>query len=88
MQEHGEQEIWQASLDASGRVLLPAELRHAMNVEPGSSLVWVKDETGLHLRSFEDSLKAIQDYYQQLGPEDVVWSDELLQRRRKEAKHE
>ena len=88
MQESNENEIWQASLDSSGRVLLPAELRHAMQVEPGSRLIWVKDEAGLHLRSFEDSLKAIQAYYQQLAPEYVVWSEELIKRRREEAEHE
>ena len=88
MQESNENEIWQASLDASGRVLLPAELRHAMQVEPGSRLIWVKDEAGLHLRSFEDSLKAIQAYYQHRAPEDVVWSEELIKRRREEAEHE
>lgn len=88
MQEEHEQAMWQASLDASGRVLLPAELRQAMNVEPGSSLVWVKDEAGLYLTRFEDSLKAIQDYYQQLSPEDVMWSDELIKRRRQETERE
>ena len=88
MQQSNEQEIWQTSVDASGRVLLPAELRHAMNVEPGSRLMWVKDEAGLHLRSFEDSLKAIQAYYRQLAPEDVVWSEELIQRRREEVEHD
>ncbi len=88
MQEGEDQQFWQASLDGSGRVLLPAELRHAMNVETGALLMWVKDESGLRLRSFEESLQAVQDYYQQLAPEHVLWSEELIKQRRQEALHE
>lgn len=89
MEQHDEQHaIFQASVDASGRVLLPAELRKAMEVEPGTSLVWIRDRDGLHLRSFEDSLADIQEYYQALAPSDVCWTDELIENRRNEAEHE
>lgn len=80
--------VWQATVDTSGRVLLPKELRRAMNVEPGISLIWIRDEDGVHLKSFEQSLAEIQDYYQELSPDDVVWSDELIQRRRQEVADE
>ena len=80
--------VWQATVDTSGRVLLPKELRRAMDVEPGVSLIWIRDENGVHLKSFEQSLAELQNYYQELSPQDVVWSDELIQQRRVEAAHE
>ena len=78
-------QVWQVSVDTSGRVLLPAELRNAMDVEPGSELLWVKDESGLRLKSFDDTLAEIQAYYKSLEPADVVWSEELIKDRRREA---
>ena len=85
---HHKMRVWQATVDTSGRVLLPKELRRAMDVEPGVSLIWIRDENGVHLKSFEQSLSELQNYYQELSPQDVVWSDELIQQRRVEATHE
>ena len=89
MQEQIEpKSVWQATVDTSGRVLLPKELGRAMDVEPGVSLIWIRDKNGVHLKSFEQSLAELQNYYQELSPQDVVWSDELIQQRRVEAAHE
>jgi bifunctional DNA-binding transcriptional regulator/antitoxin component of YhaV-PrlF toxin-antitoxin module len=85
--EHTEQ-TWQASIDSSGRILLPVELRKLFDAQPGNSLIWIKDERGLRLQRLADSLKGIQSYYQNLSPTDVSWSDELIKRRREESRHE
>lgn len=80
--------VWKASIDQSGRVLIPADLRQSIAIKPGQDLLWVKDSSGLHLKSFEDSLAEIQAYYQSLSPTNVVWSEELLAQRRAEALHD
>ncbi len=87
-QETESNKVWQATMDQSGRILLPVELRRAMDVDSDTQLLWVKDESGLHLKSFEDSLAEVQAYYLELAPADVVWSDELIKQRRVEAGHE
>ncbi len=79
---------WNATIDRSGRVLLPAELRHAIGASHGSALVWIKDEQGLHLKSFDDSIAEMQAYYKSLSPLDDVWSESILEQRRAEAKHD
>lgn len=79
---------WHTTIDSSGRVLLPAELRQLANLEPGMSVVWVKDESGLHLKSLAQLLAEIQEYYRSLGPADELWSDALIEQRRIEAAHE
>lgn len=80
--------VWNATLDASGRVLVPAEIRRELNVTPGSSLIWVKTDQGLQLKSYEESLADIQRYYTSLAPSEDVWSDKLIERRRIEALRE
>lgn len=88
MQQTDSSMVWHVHIDASGRVLLPAELRSSMGVRPGSELVWTRDEDGIHLRSFGESLAEIQAYYKSLAPAEVVWSDELIKQRRIEATNE
>jgi bifunctional DNA-binding transcriptional regulator/antitoxin component of YhaV-PrlF toxin-antitoxin module len=85
--EHHES-VWHTSLDRSGRVLLPVELRQEFNVKPGSLLVWIKRDSGVELKSFEESLAAIQAYYKGLAPADDLWSDAIVQQRREENAHD
>lgn len=85
MDTASENRVWSATVDSSGRVLLPAELRHAMHAKVGTPLLWVKDERGLHLKSFEESLAEIQDYYQSLSPAEDIWTEALIQQRHAEA---
>ena len=85
---HHEQ-VWHTTVDSSGRVLVPIELRQQLGVMKGSALVWVKSpENGVQLKTFEQSLAAIQDYYMNLSPPDEIWSDELIAVRKREAEHE
>lgn len=81
-------EVWQTTVDGSGRVLVPAELRHAMHAEKGTTLLWIKSSNGLQLATFEQSLAEIQKYYQRLSPKDDVWTEDLIARRKQEAAHE
>lgn len=79
---------WSASIDSSGRILIPVELRNALDVETGDSLLWVQDDNGLHLKSYEETIKEIQDYYCSLSPPEDIWSEELIRQRRIEAENE
>lgn len=85
---HNESDVWQVSVDSSGRVLLPAALRNDMGANTGATLLWVRDENGLHLKSFDDSLAQIQDYYVGLDGSGRSWSEELLKQRVIEASSE
>lgn len=89
MKEHEtEQRVWNVTVDNSGRVLLPLHLRNELNAPSGTELLWVKDDAGVRLTTFEDTIAGIQVYYQSLAPPDVSWTDELLQERRRDAEHD
>lgn len=79
---------WSANIDASGRILIPAELRNLLNVAPGDSLTWVKNESGVQLKRFEETIREIQAYYCSLSPPEDVWSEEIIEQRRIEAANE
>jgi AbrB family transcriptional regulator (stage V sporulation protein T) len=88
MGEHLPEQCWHTSLDKSGRVHLPAELRKELGVTAGVDLVWMKDSGGLKLRPFEEVIHEYQEYFLSLGPASESWSDELIRERREEARRE
>ena len=79
---------WHATVDKSGRVLLPAELRQLMRATPGTELIWMRSDDGVKLQAFADVLTSVQQYFQGLSPADESWSDELLRERRDEPSRE
>ncbi len=81
-------EVFPASMDSAGRVLIPIELRRPMALSQDSELSWVRDENGLHLKSFKEIIAEIQEYYLSLSPPEDVWSEELIAERKREAKIE
>lgn len=80
--------VWHQALDTSGRILIPVELRRELEIEPGSQLIWTRGENGLELRTYQQSIDEIQDYFTSLSRSDKVWSDELIAERRREAARE
>lgn len=86
--ESSNQEVFPASIDAAGRVLIPIELRRPMEITQDSELSWVRDENGLHLKSFKEIIADIQEYYMALSPPEDVWSETLIAERKREAKIE
>lgn len=77
--------VYPATIDKSGRVTLPAELRRPLNIDQDTELSWVKDESGLRLRTFEESIREIQDYFISRSPPEDVWSETLIAERKQEA---
>ena len=76
---------WQTHFDASGRVLVPAELRKELQAEPGTPAVWCRTEGGVVLKRYEDVIAEVQKHFCSVGAADEVWSETLMQRRRAEA---
>jgi AbrB family looped-hinge helix DNA binding protein len=71
-------------LNEQGRLVIPAELRAAAGLEPGSDLVLEAREGEVRIRNVRTAVARVQDKYRRLAKgRDLV--DELLAERRKEA---
>ena len=76
------------TLGPGGRVVIPAALREAMEVEEGDAiLAWV-DDGELHLLSPRVGARQAQAMLKGLLPEGVSLADELIAERRLEAEAE
>lgn len=76
---------WHGTVDASGRILIPAELRKELDVKVGSPLVWTRTDDGVLLQSYEETIRQIQQYFKSVSPPEDVWSEELIAERKREA---
>lgn len=76
------------TLGPGGRVVIPAALREAMEVEEGDAiLAWV-EEGELHLLSPRVGARQAQAMLKGLLPEGASLADELISERRREAEAE
>ena len=75
-------------LDHQGRVFIPDGVRDRLGVKEGDEITLVEDDDGVHLRTHEQAIRAIQRLVRQYVPEDVSLSDELIAERRAEAARE
>jgi AbrB family looped-hinge helix DNA binding protein len=71
-----------------GRVVIPAELRKALGVGVGDTMVIELDGDELRLRSQKAMIKRIQAIVRKYVPPEASLSDELIQERRGEARRE
>lgn len=83
-----ENQSWHVTVDGMGRVLLPADLRRELPAHSGTTLQWVRDESGLHLKTYQQVIAEIQAYYKGLAPDSFVLTDALLEQRRLDASHD
>lgn len=88
MKENSETRVYPARLDASGRIVLPVELRSEMGISQGDELLIIKDEFGLHVETPEQASAALRAYFMALVPRAVSLADELIAERRAEAERE
>ena len=79
-----EPQVYHLKVDTSGRVVLPAEMRHKNHIAGGDTILVVKDAQGLHIKTRDQVIKETQAYYAKLAPADVMLSEELLKDRRLE----
>jgi AbrB family looped-hinge helix DNA binding protein len=80
---------YKARVDGAGRVLIPAEIRKRAGMKPGATVTITAGPSGrIVLEPALAFLREAQEYFQSLAPASVLWSDELIAERRKEARRE
>jgi len=70
-----------------GRLILPADIRRAMKLEKGDSVVLELDGDELRIRSTRSLIRRVQEMLKPFRT-DVLASDELIAERRAEAARE
>lgn len=83
-----EAKVYRSKVDASGRIVLAADLRTALDLHEGDAVLLVKEGDALRIETPQQAIKAAQDYFCKLAPAARVFSEELLQERREEAARE
>lgn len=81
-------EVHRAKLNDEGRLVIPAELRKALGLQPGQEVLLRKTDTGLELTTFEMAVKQFQDRVAKMVPPGVSLVEELIEERRAEAARE
>jgi AbrB family looped-hinge helix DNA binding protein len=78
-----------ARVDSTGRVLIPAEVRKRLGMKPGATVTITEGPSGrIVVEPALALLREAQEYFQSIAPASVLWSDELIAERRKEARRE
>jgi AbrB family looped-hinge helix DNA binding protein len=75
-------------LGAGGRLVIPARLRKALGLRPGSELLLAASDGELRVWSREQALRRAQEHVRRLVPPEVSLVDELIAGRRREAELE
>jgi bifunctional DNA-binding transcriptional regulator/antitoxin component of YhaV-PrlF toxin-antitoxin module len=75
-------------VDGSGRILLPARLRKQMKLRKDSTLIGSLKKQQLVLKTRDDVIREVQEFFSKRRPAGVLWSDEIIEDRRREARRE
>ncbi len=73
---------------AGGRIVIPKEMRRALGVKEGDTVVLECDDAGLHVRSVRHAVKLLQQTVAKYVKDDRSLSAELIAERRREAERE
>jgi bifunctional DNA-binding transcriptional regulator/antitoxin component of YhaV-PrlF toxin-antitoxin module len=79
---------YQAKIIAGGKISLPAELRRALNLKDGDTIMLDHDGTSFTGMSYEQRVKRLQAQFAQYVTPGVSVVDELIAERRAEAARE
>jgi AbrB family looped-hinge helix DNA binding protein len=88
MQQSRSPEYARVRVDAAGRVVVPSDLRQRLGIEPGHDLILTADAQGIHLQTFEQAVKAVQEAFAPYRVPGVSVVDELIREREEEARRE
>jgi AbrB family looped-hinge helix DNA binding protein len=77
-----------AVIGDKGRIVVPANIREALGLKPGDSVVMYVEDHALHLSTRENFLKRTQDRAQRFFAPGRSLADELIAERRAEASKE
>ena len=72
----------------NGRIVIPAEFRRSLDLQPGDRLVAVLRDGGVHLYTPDQAIRRAQQIVRSRVRKGRRLSDELLEERRKEAKRD
>ena len=75
-------------VDSAGRIVIPAEVRQHIGIEPGEDLILSEDGHGIRLQTFGQAVKAAQDAFAPYRVPGVSVVDELIREREEEARRE
>ena len=75
----------QAQIGEKGRLVIPAEIRKAMGLEPGDTVVLELEENRLTVETRRARIKRAQERVRHLAPPGTLVSEELIAERRAEA---
>ena len=77
-----------ARMDQQGRILIPAEQRRALGIEPGDSVAVRIEDGHLRIMTLDEEIRRAQELLRQRVPEGRLLSEELIAERREEARRE
>jgi len=75
-------------VDASGRILLPAEMRRKLGLETGAEVVVHVENQSIRLKARAHTIREAQQYFARFRSDGELWSNELIRERRREARRE
>jgi AbrB family looped-hinge helix DNA binding protein len=75
-------------LSSNGRIVIPAEMRKALGVKPGETILLEVEDGVLRMESFQSRVRHIQAEFAKYIKPGVLLSDELIADRREEARRE
>lgn len=77
-----------ARVDAQGRIVIPADIRHALGIDTGEPLTLIVEGGKLRIFTLEQTIRRVQDEVAKYVPPGVSLVDELIAERRAEAARE
>jgi len=77
--------LWNCRIDASGRIVLPHELRAECKLDHGDELVITIEDGAIVIRTYAAAMQRLQDQFCADLPEGVSLADELMEERKQEA---
>jgi AbrB family looped-hinge helix DNA binding protein len=80
----GVKQVYNLKVDASGRIVLPADARHRNRIAEGDTVVIIDDDSGLHVTTRDQLLAEVQALFAKQVPRGVLLSDEINADRRSE----
>jgi len=75
-------------LSSNGRIVIPAEMREALGLKPGDTLLMDVEDGVLRMESFLSRVRRIQEEFRPYAKPGILASDELIAERRAEARRE
>jgi AbrB family looped-hinge helix DNA binding protein len=80
----GDKQLYNLKVDASGRIVLPADARQRNHIAEGDTVVVIDDDSGLHIKTRDQLLAEVQALFAKHVARGVLLSDEINADRRSE----